>query len=266
MKKIFLMLCLCTWLSSPHGVRAQTLLDLQYQHRFADLKPNTNIDSLVETDRMIRAKMIQDWSVSLERVDSLVLKWDFLDTLMRAFRSATLVSMYEADTLGMLGNVPHGLYVIALDENEYTLPFGKKEADAAYYARQQHLIVLRVNYLQDNYSLRNAQILFHELCHYYLRDKKMQDDYEHDWIEFKVAEMYTRLSNSSFCNRFESLVYVEAAFNESETYEQLVCIRNELEHLWRLPRRTRKIRERISYLTEQKNNITIFLSQITSSL
>gem|GEM_PF-5346051 len=169
-------------------------LSLQRVHRFYQMTPN-QVRLAVKEDRKNREHSISTWSLSFEKLCTTI-EWPFLDTLYSKYKSAKVISVMEADTIGIFsGEKPKQLSILPLQEDEYILSVGKNETAAAYYKEDQNLIVLRYDYREwdTQFSYENGRLIFHELCHEYLKKYKWNDKREHAWIRIKEKELFSRL-------------------------------------------------------------------------
>ena len=158
--------------------------------------PENKKDSFLLSDKAKRNKMLPDWGVSFDHLYDLLSDWEFLDSMHQIFASAKVLPIYIADTLGATSEKkqPH-LSIIPLSDDEYLIYRGKNEETAGYYQMYSNMIVLRDNDLDtavSKYSFWNASTLLHELCHYYLTQKKYKGN-EHAWIKKKLYELHDRL-------------------------------------------------------------------------
>ncbi len=179
---------------------------LQNMHRFQNV-PDSKRDSMIAADYSMRCAMMANWRESLYFLDSLLPDWPFLHKLVMTARNARILSIYEADTMGLAGVQQSAMSIIPLTREEYLLYYGQNTNASAYYLDLPRMIVLRCDYLdtsRDSYSLDNAETFVHELCHDYLYRKGFKgpkvadgDPYgQHDWIDSVRAEINRRLDTT----------------------------------------------------------------------
>lgn len=168
---------------------------IQKQHRNL---PENKKDSFLFADKANRVRMLPDWSISFTHLHNLFPDWKFLDTLYQIYNNAKVLPIYIADTLGATSKtIRPFLSTIPLNDDEYLIFRGRNEKTAGYYQTQSNMIVLRDNDLDtavSKYSFWNATTLLHELCHYYLTQKKYKGN-EHAYIKNILNYMHQQVED-----------------------------------------------------------------------
>lgn len=164
--------------------KAHWLLAIQEAHRFSDI-PIEKRKLEIKKDRVIREVVMEEFNRSLKRYSDTVSD-KLLDEFVNMAMHAKVLSIYEADTMGMCMRPDAPLSVLPLGSGEYLVYNGVRKNSVGYYDPNCNMIVLRLDkpiMEVNSFSLGHARLYIHELGHAYLQQKGIEDiEVAHDWI------------------------------------------------------------------------------------
>ncbi len=207
--------------SEVRYARTETLLSIQERLRFSGV-PDSARAKLIADDLRMRRKMMVHWTESLHYLGRLFPEWPLMRELIKRADNATVISIYQADTMGFAGVRSNTLTIIPLAPDEYLLCQPGNTNKKPYHTDFSQMIVLQSDNFEkgDKHSLDNVRNFVHELCHVYLyhvgykgahrRDGDPRG--QHPWIDSIDRKIVNEIPH------YLSTDYYAHAFNSGKYY------------------------------------------------